>query len=177
MLKTMGGAVDWFYRALEAVMVVCMTVMFVLVLGNVIMRFGFNDSIEISEELPRFMFVWLIFLGAVVAMRDGSHIGVTMFVERMPMFARRLCWALCQILIFICSSCLLYSTWIQHEILETTISPVLGVSDLFVCGVSYVTGTAISLFTLSNLARLLLGKVSDDELFHSAAESAVGKEG
>ena len=43
-------------------------------------------------------------------------------------------------------------------------SPVAQISMLWVFGVSYVTGTAIGLICLSNLLRLLAGKVGDDEL-------------
>ena len=39
---------------------------------EVVLRYGFGSGIDISEELSRFFFVWLIFLGAIVAMRALS---------------------------------------------------------------------------------------------------------
>ena len=72
----MPRLVDRFFQLLETVMVVCLAGMFVMVLGNVILRAGFNTGIDISEELPRFLFIWLTFIGAVVAMRENRHLGV-----------------------------------------------------------------------------------------------------
>ncbi|MEO5883317.1 MAG: TRAP transporter small permease subunit, partial [Caldimonas sp.] len=42
--------------------------MVVLVFGNVVLRYGFNSGITASEELSRFLFVWLTFMGAVVGL-------------------------------------------------------------------------------------------------------------
>ncbi len=50
-------------------MVLCLAVMLVMVFGNVVLRLFFNTGIDLSEEIPRFAFVWMTFLGAVVGMR------------------------------------------------------------------------------------------------------------
>ena len=47
-----------------------------MVFGNVVLRYAFNSGIAVSEELSRFFFVWLTFIGAIVAMRDGAHLGM-----------------------------------------------------------------------------------------------------
>ena len=44
--------------------------MVVLVFANVLLRYGFNSGITLSEELSRWLFVWMTFLGAVVALRN-----------------------------------------------------------------------------------------------------------
>ncbi len=49
--------------------------MVVLVFGNVVLRYAFNSGITVSEELSRWLFVWLTFVGAVVALRDHAHLG------------------------------------------------------------------------------------------------------
>ena len=50
--------------------------MVVLVFGNVVLRYGFNSGITVSEELSRWLLVWLTFLGAIVAVREHAHLGV-----------------------------------------------------------------------------------------------------
>ena len=62
----------------------CLAVMVVLVFGNVVLRYGFNLGITVSEELSRLLFVWLTFLGAIVALREHGHLGVDMLVSRLP---------------------------------------------------------------------------------------------
>ena len=55
-----------------------------MVFGNVVLRYGFNSGLTASEELSRLFFVWLTFLGAVVALREHGHLGVDTLVRRLP---------------------------------------------------------------------------------------------
>ena len=56
----------------------------VVVLAQVIWRYVFNNSLTWTEELSRYLFTWIIFLGAAVAIRDNSHIKVEFLVSRLP---------------------------------------------------------------------------------------------
>lgn len=62
----MTRVIDWYFRLLRFFMVGCLVVMVVLVFGNVVLRYAFNSGITVSEELSRWLFVWL-FVGAIVA--------------------------------------------------------------------------------------------------------------
>ena len=153
-----------FYRVLEVIMVVCLLVMFVLVFINVMMRIFLNSGIDVSEELPRYAFVWMTFVGAVIGMRKHSHLGVDMLVAALPVFGRKVCWGISQIIMAVCSAYMLYGTWLQHDIIAANASPVMQMSMLWAFGVSYLTGAAITLICLSNLLRLALGQVEESEL-------------
>ncbi len=61
-----------------------LAVMVVLVFGNVVLRYGFNSGITLSEEVSRWMFIWLTFLGAVIALKERGHLGVDMLVGKLP---------------------------------------------------------------------------------------------
>lgn len=74
----MARFLDNFCRLLEAVMALLLAAMVVLVFGNVVLRYVFNSGITISEELSRWLFVWMTFLGAVVALKDNGHLGTDM---------------------------------------------------------------------------------------------------
>ena len=161
LLKTLA---DGFTRALEVVMVLCIAVMLVMVFGNVVLRLFFNTGIDLSEEIPRFAFVWMTFLGAIVGMRRRAHLGVDMVVQALPLLGRRICWGISQTVMLICCLYIVYGTWLQHDIIAGNASPVAQLSMLWVFGVSYLTGTAIAIICLSNLIRLFAGKVSEDEL-------------
>ena len=161
LLKSTADALT---RALEVVMVLCLVVMLVMVFGNVVLRLGFNTGIDLSEEMPRFAFVWMTFLGAIVGMRRRAHLGVDMLVQALPVLGRRICWGISQAVMLVCSLYIFYGTYLQHEIIKGNASPVAQISMLWVFGVSYITGAAIALICLSNLIRLLAGKVPDTEL-------------
>lgn len=160
----LDAGVGGFYRAIEIILVLCMATMLVMVFGNVVLRLFFNTGIDISEELPRFAFVWMTFLGGIIGLHRRSHLGVDIVVQTLPVLGRKLCWALSQVVMLICAAFIFYGTWLQHDILKITESPVAEISMLWVYGVSYVTGAAIALICLSNLVRLAMGDIDDDEL-------------
>lgn len=161
LLKSLADALT---RALEVVMVICMVVMLVMVFGNVVLRLFFNTGIDLSEEIPRFAFVWMTFLGAIVGMRRRAHLGVDMLVQVLPVFGRKVCWGISQAVMLVCCLYITYGTWLQHDIIQGNASPVAQISMLWVFGVSYVTGVAISIICASNLLRLVAGKVAENEL-------------
>lgn len=162
--NTLKSIADAFTRLLEIVMVACLVLMFVMVLGNVLLRLFLNTGIDLSEEIPRFAFIWLTFLGAIVGMRRRAHLGVDIVVQALPRLGRRTCWAISQAVMLVCCGYIVYGTWLQHDIVAGNASPVAQISMLWVLGVSYVTGICIGLICLSNLIRLIAGTVADDEL-------------
>ena len=85
MVKVIHASVEAFYRALEVLMVICITVMLIMVFGNVVLRLFFNTGIDLSEEIPRFAFVWMTFIGAIVGMRHRAHLGVDIVTKMLPL--------------------------------------------------------------------------------------------
>jgi TRAP-type C4-dicarboxylate transport system permease small subunit len=164
MFRLLQMAVAGFFKTLEIVMVICMVVMLVMVFGNVVLRLFFNTGIDLSEEVPRFAFVWMTFLGGIVGLHRRRHLGVDMVVHALPVFGRKVCWAISQVIMLICSLFIFYGTWLQHDIIAGNSSPVGQISTLWVYGVSYLTGAAIAIICAANLVRLALGRVEDDEL-------------
>jgi TRAP-type transport system small permease protein len=162
--KTLKTLADALTRALEVMMVLCLVVMLVMVFGNVVLRLVWNTGIDLSEEIPRFAFVWMTFLGAVVGMRRRAHLGVDMLVQALPLLGRKICWGISQALMLVCCLYMVYGTYLQHDIIAGNASPVAQLSMLWVFGVSYITGTAIGIICASNLLRLLWGTVREDEL-------------
>ena len=77
--NTRGGnsLVDKLLASIMATIVVIMTM-------QVCFRYVFNNSISWSEEVVRYLFVWLTFLGSAVCFRDKTHIGVEFFLDLLP---------------------------------------------------------------------------------------------
>lgn len=55
-----------------------------LTFGNVFFRYVLNNSIVWSEELGKYLFIWIIFLGAPLGIEKGVHISVDFFVRLFP---------------------------------------------------------------------------------------------
>src|SRR4249920_1672608 len=101
--------VDMFLRRycklLETCIAACMVGMVVLVFSNVVLRYAFNSGIAVSEEISRWLFVWLTFLGAIVALKEHGHLGSDMLVSRLPVMGKKICLVLGQLL-------MLFLTWL-----------------------------------------------------------------
>lgn len=152
------------YKLVEALLALLLLAMVLMVFGNVVLRYVFNSGIVVSEELSRFCFVWLTFIGAVVAMRDGTHLGMDAVLRALSRRGQLICFALSQCLILACCIMLFWGTWRQHEINATTAAPVTGLPMIWVFGVAYVSALGIGLHTLAKLWRVAIGKIRDDEL-------------
>ncbi len=161
MIKT---AVDWFFKLLELLVVIFMVAMVVMVFGNVILCYGFNSGITVSVEMSRYCFIWLTYVGAMVAMRDGAHLGVDTLIRRLPLKGKQWCFAASQLLMLLCNALFFIGTFKMHEINATTISPVVEMSMIWVYGIGYVVALVIGAINVSKLYRLATGQVSEEEL-------------
>ena len=83
-----GDASGGLWRLLEIAAGLLIGVLAALVSFQVFARYVLNDTPPWSEELCRYLFVWVSFLGACVALRRTSHLGVDSVVVRLPPGAR-----------------------------------------------------------------------------------------
>ena len=161
----------------DALLAFLLAGMVAMVFGNVVLRYLFNSGIVVSEELSRFFFVWLTFIGAVVAMRDGAHLGMDSLVVRLGRRGRIVCAVLSEIVILGCCVLLFLGTLRQHEINATTAAPVTGISMAWVFGITYVTAAGIGLHAVIKLLRIATGAIGDDELIEVAEAENPGHRG
>ncbi len=64
----------------------------VVVAAGVFWRYVLNDSLSWYEEMAKFMMVWLVFVGAPIALRVGDHISIEMLPNALPDRLRSLLW-------------------------------------------------------------------------------------
>lgn len=141
-----------------------LAVMVVLVFGNVVMRYGFNSGITMSEELSRWLFVWLTFLGAIVAMKDGAHLGSDTLVSRLPTAGKKLFLIIGHgLMLFVCWL-LFQGSYEQALINWDTTSAVMEASMAIFYGCGMVAAVSIAVILLNKLWRLATGDLSEQEL-------------
>ncbi len=80
------SGLDWL---LDRITLILLTVLLLVVGGQVFSRYLLNHSLFWSEELARYLFVWLVFLSAAMVLRRDGHIQVSFFVERLRPGVRR----------------------------------------------------------------------------------------
>src|SRR5262245_65736366 len=87
----MRRALDVFGRLVEFVIAACLAVMVVMVFGNVVLRYAFNSGIVVSEEMSRWLFLWVTFLGAIVALKEHAHLGSDFLIGALPKRGKQVC--------------------------------------------------------------------------------------
>lgn len=156
--------VNGFFKGLEALVVAAMVAMVVMVFGNVVMRYAFNSGILISEEMSRYCFIWLTYVGAMIAMREGGHLGVDTLVKVLPLAGKKVCVALSEVLMLACNVLFLWGTWKMHDVQVTNVSPVVGLSMIWIYGIGYIVSVVMALFNLDKLWRLFTGRLSEADM-------------
>ncbi len=125
-----------FFRVLEMLLVLLLAGMTAMVFVNVVLRYGFGSGIDVSEELSRFFFVWLTFLGAIVAMHRNMHIGFDLVVTIVPPGLRRWMLAVANGLILLACLLILVGSLRQFHVNATNIAPVTRLPMIWVFGVA-----------------------------------------
>jgi len=160
----MSRLIDGYCRALDALIALALAIMVVLVFGNVVLRYGFNSGITVSEEVSRWLFLWMTFLGAVVALKEHAHLGSDTLVSRLPRTGKRVCLIAGQML-------MLYITWLvfkgsldQTRINWDATAPVTGLPLAIVYAAGVVFSVSAAVILVRETWRALSGQASDAEL-------------
>jgi TRAP-type transport system small permease protein len=156
--------ISGFFRLLEFLVVLCLFSMVVMVFGNVVMRYAFNSGILISEEMSRYAFIWLTYLGAMIAMRENGHLGVDTLIKKLSLPGKKICVFLSESLMLFCNALFFWGTYQMHELQVTNVSPVAGLSMIWVYGIGYVVAVVMGIFNLSKLYRLFTGQLSEQDM-------------
>ena len=151
-------------KLLEVVMAACMAIMVVLVFGNVVLRYAFNSGIVVSEELSRWLFVWLTFLGAVVALREHGHLGTDMLVGRLGPTGKKACLVIGYLLMLMTCWMLFQGALEQTKINWDVSAPSSGASMAWFYAVGIVFSISAAGILMNDLFKLLTGRTTDADL-------------
>jgi TRAP-type C4-dicarboxylate transport system permease small subunit len=156
--------IDRYCRMLSVLMVGGLALMVALVFTNVVLRYAFNSGITVSEELSRWLFVWITFLGAIVGLHDRAHLGTDTLVSRLSLRGKRVCLALGHVLmLFICW--LLFTGSLEQvkvNLASTSAAMEASLGIFYACGLVCAVSGAVIL--LNDLWRLIKGQLSEQEL-------------
>lgn len=156
--------IDKYCQWIGYLIAAALAVMVVLVFGNVVMRYGFNSGFTVSEELSRWLFVWMTFLGAVAALKDNAHLGTDMLVGKLGPRGKRICMGISLIAMLYCLWLLFQGSLEQFKVNVESLSPVMEASMGWFYAAGMVFAVLGAPILLLDLYRLLTGQVDDDHL-------------
>ena len=80
-MELLSRAID---KSLSYVVALMLVLMSATVFGNVICRYYLDASLAWYEEVSRFLLIWIVFLGAVIAYIRGDHLGIDVLLIALP---------------------------------------------------------------------------------------------
>jgi len=89
MLKAFDRVLGWITAVVKCVMLVQASMIFFIICLAVFTRYILNFVPSWSEEVPRYLLVWISYLGAALAVKYREHISLDFFFNLMPVRARQ----------------------------------------------------------------------------------------
>lgn len=140
----------------DNLMFIALSGMVLLVTLNVFLRYVLNSGIPQSEELARYLFVWVVFMGAIAAFKEKKHVGVDILVARLKGFPRKMVKVISLSFVFIACIIMLIGGIAFTKLSMNSLGPATGIPFSYV-SISYVIASlVIGLMALVQLINLVI---------------------
>ncbi|MFZ7173293.1 TRAP transporter small permease [[Pasteurella] aerogenes] len=141
----------WVGKAIEALVVLILSAMSILVFLNVVLRYGFNSSINVTEEVSRYMFVWLAFLGTILAFNENQHVNVGVLVDKLSPKKRNILGIVTDLAMLYCSYLIIDGGWIQYVLNLDNYAPISGLPQGITFLASVIAGALMGVLLIARL--------------------------
>ncbi len=137
-------------------------VMVVVTLSQVIFRYVLTAPLPWSEELARYCFVWIVFLGAAIGLERGIHLGVDLFVNLLPAKLQTGLEVLSNALIGCLAMAIIYASFPVIEMNFLQRSPAMGVQMSWIYIAIPTSMVLILLICAERIVKILRGSSGQD---------------
>lgn len=138
----------YIYWSTRGICGVLMVAMLVIIFSQVLARYVFQYSLTWSEELGRYIFVWMTFLGMTVAYRAGAHVALDIICAALKGYSRKTLETINDLLVIALSSAIFYSGLNLFFLGMRQKSPALKIPMQYVYIVVPISGLLLLFFAL-----------------------------
>lgn len=170
----MKRCIDTVFKGIEVLISICLAMMIVLVFLNVVLR-QFNLGSALTEEIARLCFIYLVYMGSIIAMRDNKHLLIETLLVRLPKRGARAIFVILQIIIIwlmylVSQGSIDYMWMMKADKLVATGTPMW---VMYLPGL--IMGAAIIILCLVNIYKAIFTKATLEELImpHDEDEAEV----
>ena len=152
---------DGLTRGLELLIIATMALLVVDVVWGVFTRYALGQQAKWSEELARFLLVWVALLGGALAFRTKAHLGVDYFVNQLHPDARRLTAVVADLVVLFFAGAVLLlggASVVREALALEQTTPALGWKMGYVYLALPISGFFVVLYTVDNLMETLRGR-------------------
>ncbi len=132
-----------------------------LVVINIIMRYGLNSGIVWSEEVATGCFVWSVFIGAAACFKQRGHVGVDIIVNHLPPALKQLLQLLMDLFLVVLNG---YMSYLAIQYISTTytkLTPVLGVSSAYISSSVLICFILMTIYSINFVYQDLTSKAKE----------------
>jgi TRAP-type C4-dicarboxylate transport system permease small subunit len=147
------------FHGIEIIIAIFLAVMIAMLFMNVILRL-FGKGFAWSEEIARFAFIYLVYLGSIVAARENRHLLIDSVLLRIPKYAQKILYALIQVCIIWLMWILTSGAWGLAYQNRADRWVATHIPMVMIHGIGVVLGVAVIIISLVNLFRLIVLKES-----------------
>jgi TRAP-type C4-dicarboxylate transport system permease small subunit len=155
---------DTLFKGVEILIAFFLAVMIILVFMNVVFRYLFSKGFAWSEEIARLCFIYLVYLGAIGAMRDNQHLIIDSILSRVPVIAQRIIYFLVQVGVVWLMAILTRGSWMLmiQNLRDRWVATHFPTFLVYASG--FITGIAIGIIAVANIVRLVVMKMTVADL-------------
>lgn len=122
---------------------------------QVVLRYGFANSLPWIDELSRYSFIWLVFIASALVARQGTHIVIDLIEEVAPAILLLPLSMVADVSMIALGAILGIGGWELMQVNWTTRSPASGIPIAWVQTVLPLGGALMALFAGTHLVDLL----------------------
>lgn len=177
--NTLGRFIEITLKVLEIIISMGLLIMIVLTFFNVLIRYtnyipGWSESViglslvkltPINAEITRISFIYLVYLGSIIAARDNKHLMIDTLIMKVPPLAQKILYVIIQLIIIILMGILAIGAWniALTNINDSWVATHFPVFLIHFAGV--LLGVAFIIISIANLFRMFVYKESVIKLF------------
>ena len=166
----MNKLITSFYKLLDIVVAGILLLMTIFVFSNIVARYVFGQSLGWSDEASRYLYIWLIFLGALIAYRENNHLGVDMFVQKCSVKGKKILYVVNNIIIIFVLGLFLVGI-VQYVLLTVDqFSPALDLPLAYVYVSGLISIAGMTIITATHLYRFFTHQVTEEQLILISGE-------
>ncbi|MDF2522100.1 MAG: Tripartite ATP-independent periplasmic transporter, DctQ component [Clostridia bacterium] len=151
------------YKVLFYACAILMFAMAAIVTAQVLSRYIVGRPFTWSEELARYIFVWMSFLGMAVGVKMGSHVALDILVKKLSGVSQKTLMLVNNGLIFFFGACMTVSGFKLVEVGMRQKSPTLQLPMQYVYVVIPISGIILLYFVLSETIRIFRNQESKEK--------------
>ncbi len=147
----------WLVTGVKYTTFVLLAALVVIIFVQVVFRYLLDSSLSWSEELARFLFIWIIMLGASTGIKERYHVAITAFISWLPSVPRRAIWFFVELVCLgVAIFMLLYGMDMAGNV-TSQLSPAMRVSMFWVYLAVPVSGGLMLIYLVESLLKAVFG--------------------